>query len=320
MSIFVMFDSISHLLLLNYRKHFLFVCVFVCTRLFGCLSLCVCACVHLESLLDESEVAVSSHITTVGELTPSTSQPAAPSRQAPCAPADILLEGWQKYWEQPPKSSQALGIAPANIKWLKSDGTYGLYEKASKYKNVRGEMVERKLLKEKMEFHPPPRPLSIKGTLPNMLSFFTTPTFFWRPVGVMKAMIRCPNVNCPAPPGEYLEKKGFGTYARQVCGMQYNYTLLTERLKCPHWERLRKGAGADWKEEEEEEQGTRPTAPCFRTSDCPMLLPCLHLCHSQKDPKSSTRSTITLLGKGVEKSGDWTLMTRTQYHSHKRNL
>jgi len=65
-----------------------------------------------------------------------------------------VLEGWQKFWEQPPESAQALGIAPANIKWLKTNETYGLFERASKYKNVRGEMAERKLFKENMEFHP----------------------------------------------------------------------------------------------------------------------------------------------------------------------
>lgn len=59
---------------------------------------------------------------------------------------------------------------------------------------------------------------------------------------MMQAKIRCPNANCPAPPGEYLEKKGFGSYARQVCGMKYNYTLLTEKLKCSHCEKLRQAA------------------------------------------------------------------------------
>lgn len=100
--------------------------------------------------------------------------------------------------------------------------------------------MERRLLKEKMEFHPPPIPTSVKGGLPNMMAFFTTPVFFWRPVGVMQAKIRCPSTNCPAPPGEYLEKKGFGSYARQVCGMKYNYTLLTEKLKCSHCEKMRR--------------------------------------------------------------------------------
>ncbi|XP_041913684.1 uncharacterized protein LOC121678307 [Alosa sapidissima] len=100
-------------------------------------------------------------------------------------------------------------------------------------------MAERKLFKEKMEFHPPPPAMAVKGAVPNMLSFFTTPAFFWRPVGVMKALIRCPNTNCPAPPEYYLEKRGSSSYARQVCGMNFHYTLLTERLMCKHCLKLR---------------------------------------------------------------------------------
>ncbi|KAE8277226.1 hypothetical protein D5F01_LYC24924 [Larimichthys crocea] len=69
----------------------------------------------------------------------------------------------------------------------------------------------------------------------------------------MKAMIRCPNTNCPAPPGEYLEKKGFGSYARQVCGMKYDYTLLTEKLTCPHCHKMMSQAHADNREDEEED-------------------------------------------------------------------
>ncbi|XP_032405903.1 uncharacterized protein LOC116710776 [Xiphophorus hellerii] len=118
----------------------------------------------------------------------------------------------------------------------------GLFDRTSSYKNIRGEVVERKLLKNKMEFHPPPPPTSVKGGLPSMMSFFTTPVFFWRPVGVMQAKIRCPNSNCPAPPGEFLEKKGFGSYARQVCGMTNSYTLLTEKLRCPYCEKVRRVA------------------------------------------------------------------------------
>lgn len=204
-----------------------------------------------EQILDESEVQVSTQFTTWGELAPavtqdsanrcSTSQgrPSSTAESSASGPSGIVLEGWQKCWEQPPASAQALGIAPPNIRWLKCDERYGLFDSSSTYKNVKGEIVERKLLKEKMEFHPPPPPVSVKGAVPNMMAFFTTPAFFWRPVGVMKAKICCPNTNCPAPPGEYLERKGFGSYARQVCGMTCNYTLLTEKLKCSHCEKVR---------------------------------------------------------------------------------
>lgn len=130
---------------------------------------------------------VSTQLTTWGELTPALSQDSAnrsgtsqgrPSSLVNSTASDaggILLEGWQKYWEQPPPSSQALGIAPPNIKWLKYNEIYGLFENPSKYRNVKAETVERKLLKEKMEFHPPPLPTSVKGGVPNMMAFFTTP-------------------------------------------------------------------------------------------------------------------------------------------------
>lgn len=159
-----------------------------------------------ETVLEESEVGVSTQLTTWGELTPAVSQEdsshsLSTSQGRPSSPVDtsasetsgILLEGWQKYWEHPPPSTQANGISPPNIKWLKCDEMYGLFERPSKYKNAKGEIVERRLLKEKMEFHPPPIPTSVKGGLSNMMAFFTTPVFFWRPVGVMQAKIRCPS-------------------------------------------------------------------------------------------------------------------------------
>lgn len=147
-----------------------------------------------------------------------------------------------------------------NIKWLKTNDTHGLFERVSKYKNARGEMAERRLLKEQMEFYPPPLPVAVKGAVPNMHSFFTTPAFFWRPVGVMKALIRCPNPSCPAPPDYFLEKRGYGSYARQVCGMNCHYTLLTERLMCKHCCNLREGLsqahvdGSDDNEEDDAQQ------------------------------------------------------------------
>lgn len=222
---------------------------------------------YAENFLEESEVPVSTQLTTWGELTLPVSQDSShrfsTSQGRPSCPVDtsaleisgILLEGWQKYWEHPPPSAKAHGIAPPNIKWMKHDEVCGLFENPSKYNNAKGEIVERKLLKEKMEFHPPPPPTSVKGGLPNMMAFFTTPVFFWRPVGVMQAKIRCPNSNCPASPGEYLQKKGFGSYARQVCGVKNNYTLLTEKLKCSHCEKVRRAAskthsGTDSEEED----------------------------------------------------------------------
>ena len=214
-----------------------------------------------ESVLDESEASVTTQLTTWGDLASSVCQddrPTGPSSlRETSEPGAVKLEGWQKFWEHPPLSAQATGISPANIKWLKTNETYGLFERASSYKNKKGSMAERKVLKEKMEFHPPPPPMAVKGVVPNMLSLFTTPAFFWRPVGVMKALIRCPNTNCPAPPEYYLEKKGYGSFARQVCSTNFHYTLLTERLMCKHCRKLREGlsqAHADDSDDSEDDE------------------------------------------------------------------
>ena len=98
-----------------------------------------------EHLLDDSEVPVSAHVTTLEQLTPAaaaTQEPAVPpSKEQPSASTGIHLEGWQKYWEEPP--AHAVGIALPNIKWLKHNKTYGLFERASRYKNVKGDIVER---------------------------------------------------------------------------------------------------------------------------------------------------------------------------------
>ncbi|CAL8271745.1 unnamed protein product [Arctogadus glacialis] len=201
------------------------------------------SCWLLQSVLDESEASVTTQLTTWGDRASSVCQddrPTGPSSlRETSEPGAFKLEGWQKFWEQPPESAQTTGISPANIKWLKTNETYGLFERASSYKNQRGVMAERKVLKEK--FHPPPPPMAVKGAVPNMLSFFTTSAFFWCPVGVMKALIRCPNTNCPAPPEYYLEKKGYGSFARQVCSTNFHYTLLTEMLMCKHCRKLREG-------------------------------------------------------------------------------
>ena len=118
-----------------------------------------------------------------------------------------------------------------NLKWLKSDGPYGIFELARKY-ITQGESATRTIFKNKMEFHPPPLTNSLKETLPSMMSFFTTPVYFWRPVVVIGTKIKCPNSACPAPSDSFLTIAGYAPVARQVCGLMFNYTLLTERLKC----------------------------------------------------------------------------------------
>lgn len=179
----------------------------------------------LEQILQESEVAVTTEVTTWGSLQPlpvPLKQEDIPSTSTASTfqlPVDepIVTEGWQKTWEEPP------GMYAPNVPWLKSDSPHGIFH-ASKTK--------RKTFKAKMEFNPPPLPTTIRGSLPSMFSFFTTPVFFWRPVGVMEAKIKCPNASCPSPPGTFLSRSGYGDVAREVCDLRHNYTVLTERLKC----------------------------------------------------------------------------------------
>lgn len=174
-------------------------------------------------MLDVPDVQVDTSLMTLGKLlsqVPSTSTTPDP---APIAPesADII-EGWQKSWDE---------MYPPNRQWLKSDGPHGIFEPPHRFVSAK-RAGKRSILKDELEFHPPPLPTTLKGTLPNMLAFFATPVFFWRPVGVLGVKIRCPNTSCPAPPDSYITRAGYAPVARQVCGIRYNYTLLTERLKC----------------------------------------------------------------------------------------
>lgn len=130
-----------------------------------------------------------------------------------------MLEGWQKFWEEPLPNT--LPMYQPNIQWIKNDPVFWLYTKEE----------SRKVLKPTMTFNPPPLFVQVEGTLPSMLSFFRTPTFFWRPVGVMQLKVPCPNTNFPAPSGYSLVRHGYGSVARTLFGMKFPYTLLTEKEK-----------------------------------------------------------------------------------------
>eukprot|EP00057_Strongylocentrotus_purpuratus_P015139 XP_011669613.1 PREDICTED: uncharacterized protein LOC105440781 [Strongylocentrotus purpuratus] len=170
-----------------------------------------------ENVLQEAQVLVDTSVTSVDRLLSE-----VPSATESFRDAADVIEGWQKAWDN---------MYLPNLKWLKSDGPHGIFEEPQR--NVSGKGT-RTVLKNKMEFHPPPLPTSLKGTLPSMPLFFSTHVFFWRPVGVMGTKILCPNSNCPAPPDSFLTRSGYGPVARQVCGLTCDYTLLTERLKCHH--------------------------------------------------------------------------------------
>ena len=191
--------------------------------------------------LHDSKVEVSTQITSIGKHQPSPattsaygpsslkSQDRPSTSAASSAECSTVQKGWQKFWDEPPPQVQ--GMYPPNVPWLKNSGPHGIFERAT---------ASRHIFKKKMVFNPPPLPTLVRGSLPSMLSFFTTPVFFWRPVGLMEAKISCPNPKCPVPQGSHLTKSGYGDTARQVCGMRHNYTLLTERLKCLHCMRHRR--------------------------------------------------------------------------------
>ncbi|XP_071957785.1 uncharacterized protein [Antedon mediterranea] len=223
-----------------------------------------------DNLLQQSEVPVTSKLTTVEKIVPvpstshsfstatsDTSQDGQTSlAQSISSVSDpTILEGWQKVWEEPAPLQQ--GIMLPNVKWFKYDMQYGLFQYASPQMNAKGEMVKRKVCKPKMHFNPPPIPTAIKGELPNMLAFFSTPVFFWRPVGIMGVKVKCPNPNCPAPPDTYLSRCGFGNNPRQVCGLNFHYTLLTERLQCSYCMHMRKAGKADSDKEKDGKQQER---------------------------------------------------------------
>ena len=127
-----------------------------------------------ENVVQESQVLVNTSVTSVDRLI----------SEMPSA-TETFHEGWQKAWDN---------MYLPNLKWLKSDGPHGIFEEPQRYVSGKG---TRTVLKNKMEFHPPPLPTSLKGTLPSMSLFFSTHIFF-RPVGVMGTKIPCSNSNCPA--------------------------------------------------------------------------------------------------------------------------
>ncbi|KAH3739163.1 hypothetical protein DPMN_045810 [Dreissena polymorpha] len=189
-----------------------------------------------EKVLVESDVAVKTKVTTVGKLVPSSDRKAAdPLASTSGEDATTVLEGWHKSWGDPHESAMVM----PNIKWMKENLEFGLFHLAKPYKNNCVEVVPRKILRDRMEIHQPPLPTSMMGSVPNMMAFFTTRVFFWRPVGVIKVKITCPNTNCPSPE-THLIMKGYVSTARQVCGLTSYYTLLTERLLCISCSNLRR--------------------------------------------------------------------------------
>ena len=125
-----------------------------------------------EDVLINSGVGVSTQITSVGKLLPSSTatlpsedRPSTSSADRSLSSVDdsTLQEGWQKFWDEPP--AQVQGIPPSNVRWLKTDGPYGIFESAKMYTTAKGEFGTRQIFKKKMEFNPPPLPTSVKRVL-----------------------------------------------------------------------------------------------------------------------------------------------------------
>ena len=194
------------------------------TRFFACMRLSKYHFVFIpEQELSTSRVHVKTRMTTVGHLIKSstpdaTAKPPSPTPQVD-ASEPIIYEGWHKHWEV----ESAHGNITPNLKWMHGSLEHGLFHPGKAMKNKDGVVVERKVLKDRMVFNPPPLPVSMMGSVPSMLSFFTTPVFFWRPVGVMKAKVRCPNSNCPgaSKPDAYLIRKGYGSTARRYVAFSH---------------------------------------------------------------------------------------------------
>lgn len=62
----------------------------------------------------------------------------------------VELEGWVRLWEDPH------GIPSADIPWLKEDSERGLFTPVQTYKDIKGVIRRRRVLKsDRMWFYPP---------------------------------------------------------------------------------------------------------------------------------------------------------------------
>ncbi|XP_033999555.1 uncharacterized protein LOC117493208 isoform X2 [Trematomus bernacchii] len=106
--------------------------------------------------------------------------------------AEVDLEGWVRLWEN------AGGIPSADISWLKEDTERGLFTPVQTYKDIRGQIKRRRVMKsDRMWFYPPEPPGFVGGGLPTPQLFFRSRVFVWRPVGVWRYSIKCPRgENC----------------------------------------------------------------------------------------------------------------------------
>ncbi|CAM4684160.1 unnamed protein product [Leuciscus chuanchicus] len=158
----------------------------------------------------------------------SNSQPAS-ATTLPQSDSPVELEGWVRLWED------SHGIPSSDIPWLKEDSERGLFTPVQTYKDIKGVIRRRRVLKsDRMWFYPPEPPGFVSGGVPTPQAFFRGRFFFWRPIGVWRCSLKCPRGDkCAGAGGNtHLSKSGYHTRVRHICDVSGWYTMATEVVAC----------------------------------------------------------------------------------------
>ncbi|KAL0963393.1 hypothetical protein UPYG_G00305780 [Umbra pygmaea] len=127
----------------------------------------------------------------------SNSQPVS-AATLPQSDSPVELEGWMRPWEE------SNGIPFADIPWLKEDSERGLFTTVQLYKDIKGVIRRRRVLKSRMWFYPPEPPGFVSGGIPTPHAFFRSRFFFWRPIGVWRCSLKCPRGDkCARPEAKH---------------------------------------------------------------------------------------------------------------------
>ncbi|XP_073709426.1 uncharacterized protein [Misgurnus anguillicaudatus] len=123
------------------------------------------------------------------ELPSTSNSQTASATTLPQSDSSVELEGWVRLWED------SNGIPSADIPWLKEDSERGLFTPVQIYKDTKGVIQRRRVLKsDRMWFYPPEPPGFVSGGIPNPEAFFRRRFFFWHPIGVWRCSLKCPGV------------------------------------------------------------------------------------------------------------------------------
>ena len=138
-------------------------------------------------------------------------------------------------WEEP------IGIPQADIPWIKHDKDCGLFNRdIATHKDIKGNLKMRREQKNRMWFYPPEPPGYVDHGVPNAEPFFRSRLFVWRPVGLWKYKLKCPNgVACAGKDKDtYLIRSGFHS---RVYTFLYIYTcMFLLWMKCLRLHRRKK--------------------------------------------------------------------------------